>query len=124
MLDWEGEWTLSTEWVTFSDLTQGGEDKTSPAKATKTDENESAPEAAAAESSSLEDLDFSSSAKTKAGEEWNTKLISMNVNGFRAWWKVCITHCILKLMLLNVLKLLFGDCILNSVSNFGMPICS
>ena len=115
---------MSTEWVTFSDLAQGGEDKTSPAKAAKKNGDESAPETAAAESSSLEDLDFSSSAKTKAGEEWNTKLISMNVNGFRAWWKVCITHCILKLMVLNVLKLLFGDCILNSVSNFGMPIRS
>lgn len=33
----------------------------------------------------LDEQDFSSSAKTKAGLDWNLKISSWNINGIRAW---------------------------------------
>lgn len=68
-------------------IIQGVDAKSSPAKKTKNVEK--ADENKAAASESLDDLDFSSEASTKSGNSWNTKFISMNVNGFRAWIKVC-----------------------------------
>lgn len=42
----------------------------------------------AGDSESVAQMDFSSNATTKSGTKWNTKIVSLNVNGFRAWLKV------------------------------------